>query len=165
MDQKTFNQIVENQKEDCYATLMAKEKEYSDGKDRLIQFKNVAAMRNVHPLEALAGMMAKHTSSIYEMIDTVGRGGFPSIEKWDEKITDHINYLFLLRALILDIGAYHGHNTLASPESSLTELGKALRSGESSFGDPCESSNESVSKTSKELEDYNPYEDDKSDPA
>jgi len=164
MDQKTFNQIVENQKEDCYATLIAKEKEYSDGKDRLIQFKNVAAMRNVHPLEALAGMMVKHTSSIYEMIDTVKYGGFPPMEKWDEKITDHINYLFLLKALVLDMGSYYKmYKPLVSPD--VTDLGAALRSGEPSAGDHRETPNESVSEISKSLEEHNPYEDDKTDPA
>jgi hypothetical protein len=43
--------------------------------------------------------MSKHTISIFDM----GRSkqDFP-LEKWDEKITDHINYLILLRALIIE---------------------------------------------------------------
>jgi len=45
-------------------------------------------------------MMAKHTVSIYDMC---GSGEIYDIAKWDEKITDHINYLLLLRALVEDV--------------------------------------------------------------
>ena len=44
-------------------------------------------------------MMAKHTTSVYDMVES----GKPySLELWDEKITDHINYLILLRAALID---------------------------------------------------------------
>lgn len=42
-------------------------------------------------------MMAKHTVSIYDMCNS---GLKYPIELWNEKITDHINYLLLLRAII-----------------------------------------------------------------
>jgi hypothetical protein len=44
-------------------------------------------------------MMAKHTVSIYDMCNS---GKEYSIDMWNEKITDSINYLLLLRALIED---------------------------------------------------------------
>ena len=44
-------------------------------------------------------MMAKHTVSIYDMCNS---GQKYPIELWNEKITDHINYLLLLRAIIED---------------------------------------------------------------
>lgn len=43
--------------------------------------------------------MAKHTVSIYDMARS--EETFP-LEKWDEKITDHINYLILLRAVVVE---------------------------------------------------------------
>jgi hypothetical protein len=47
--------------------------------------------------QALGGMMAKHTISIYDMIDT---GNDYPMALWDEKITDHLNYLLLLKAVV-----------------------------------------------------------------
>lgn len=49
------------------------------------------------PKEALAGMMAKHTISVYDMCRS---GKDYPIELWNEKITDHINYLLLLKAIV-----------------------------------------------------------------
>jgi hypothetical protein len=46
---------------------------------------------------ALAGMMAKHTVSVYDMI---GTGKVYPMELWEEKIKDSINDLFLLWALL-----------------------------------------------------------------
>lgn len=68
-------------------------------KDRLHNFKVAAGMQGITVKEALAGMMSKHTTSIYDMI---GDGRDHSLEKWDEKILDHINYLILLRAIVVE---------------------------------------------------------------
>lgn len=44
-------------------------------------------------------MLAKHIVSIFDMI----RSDIESpMEKWDEKIGDAMNYLFLLKALVLE---------------------------------------------------------------
>ena len=50
------------------------------------------------PQRALAGMMAKHIISIYDMCFT-DRKTF-ELAVWEEKITDSLNYLFLLKAVI-----------------------------------------------------------------
>ena len=42
-------------------------------------------------------MMAKHTVSVYDMCNI---GDNYPLELWSEKITDSINYLILLRALV-----------------------------------------------------------------
>ena len=47
-------------------------------------------------------MMNKHTISIHDYIEDYEREEDHSLEEWDEKILDHINYLILLRALIID---------------------------------------------------------------
>lgn len=49
--------------------------------------------------QAISGMMAKHTVSIYDMVES----GKPfELAQWDEKITDHICYLILLRAALVE---------------------------------------------------------------
>lgn len=100
MDNETFMKIVRDQIGTCLETLEAKEVEYSAGTDRLDQFKIASKMQGMHPLISLSGMMIKHTTSIYKMIaETIEGRRFPA-GVWEEKITDHINYLLLLRAFL-----------------------------------------------------------------
>jgi len=96
MQTDRFEQIVTEQTERCMDILTNKAKEYAT-EDRLHNFKIAAIMQDITPSQALAGMLAKHTVSIYDMCNS--GDGFP-IEVWNEKITDHMNYLYLLRALI-----------------------------------------------------------------
>ena len=77
-------------------TLCAKAKEYASDGDRLHNFKVAAALAQTSPVTALGGMMLKHTVSIYDML----REENTDLELWEEKIKDHINYLFLLWALL-----------------------------------------------------------------
>lgn len=99
MNADRFNTVLNEQLATVVAILGSKASEYADDQDRLHNFKASAILQGITPLEALRGKMAKHTISIYDMIAT-GQA-FP-IEKWDEKITDHINYLILLRALLIE---------------------------------------------------------------
>lgn len=97
MNSEWFEKVVKEQIKTCEDVLIGKAKEYATDDDRLHNFKNAAGMMSCDPKEALAGMMAKHTISIYDMC----RNGkdYP-IELWNEKITDHINYLLLLKAVV-----------------------------------------------------------------
>jgi hypothetical protein len=79
--------------------LTAKAAEYATD-DRLHNFKAAADLERVTPVEALGGMMAKHTISVYDLIHDYGDGKEIPLELWSEKITDSINYLFLLWALL-----------------------------------------------------------------
>ena len=81
--------------EHCTNTLINKAKEYAT-EDRLHNFKIAATLQGITPIQALAGMMSKHTVSINDMC----RGGEYPLGMWDEKIGDSINYLLLLRALV-----------------------------------------------------------------
>lgn len=99
MNSKDFESIVNTQLERCKDILLGKAKEYARDDDRLHNFKNAAGMMGCDPKEALAGMMAKHTISIYDMCRD---GEEHSLGLWTEKITDHINYLLLLKALIME---------------------------------------------------------------
>lgn len=102
MDSQRFDAIVNNRMDRVASTLYYKNDAYNNqemSSDRLRSFKTAAHLQGISPREALAGMMAKHTASIYDMC----RDGHPhSLELWDEKITDHINYLILLDAVVQD---------------------------------------------------------------
>lgn len=99
MTQEKFAKVVEEQIQYCKELLGCKGDEYdTSGNDRLHAFKSAAVLQHETQKQALAGMMAKHTISIYDMIDRDGESF--AKEKWIEKITDSINYLLILRAII-----------------------------------------------------------------
>ena len=83
----------------CADTLQRKTKEYTgDDTDRLGAFKAAAALQHTTPERALAGMLTKHIVSLYDMC--FDDGASYDISTWDEKITDSLNYLFLLKAIV-----------------------------------------------------------------
>lgn len=96
MKTETFNGILEAQIELCKDMLVGKAKEYAT-EDRLHNFKVAAVLEGCTPRQALAGMMGKHTVSIYDMCRSDVK--FSKLI-WEEKITDHLNYLFLLKAIV-----------------------------------------------------------------
>ena len=85
--------------ERCGAVLCSKAEEYATGADPFHNFHKAAELQKTTPIQALGGMMAMHTISVYDMIET---GKEYPIELWDEKICDHINYLLLLRAMVAE---------------------------------------------------------------
>lgn len=97
MTSEIFDQHLQHMYGVTVATLVSKAKEYATDGDRLHNFKVAANVQGISPLAALAGMMAKHTVSVYDMI---GTGEVYPLELWEEKIKDSINYLFLMWALL-----------------------------------------------------------------
>ena len=61
-------------------------------------FKAAAALQHTTPERALAGMLAKHIVSLYDMC--FDDNSTYSMDTWNEKITDSLNYLFLLKAIV-----------------------------------------------------------------
>lgn len=96
MQTEQFEKIIESQIERCRNTLVTKAVEYAT-EDRLHNFRVAAELAGTTPRQALAGMMAKHTVSIYDMCNSTEDY---SEEMWNEKIGDHLNYLLLLRAVV-----------------------------------------------------------------
>lgn len=95
-----FNNVVSVQMELCADTLAAKGAEYTpetNSNDRLAHFKKAAVIMNTTPKAALLGMLSKHIVSVSDMC--MANEGQP-VERWNEKITDSINYLLILRALV-----------------------------------------------------------------
>lgn len=99
MNTENFNKIIHEQIERCEATLCKKADEYAI-EDMLHNFKVAAGIQNCLPTTALGGMMAKHTVSVYDMIQGLENGRSYPVELWDEKIGDSINYLLLLAAAV-----------------------------------------------------------------
>lgn len=99
MTLEKFNSSVSRQLEYCESLLVTKGVEYAPNAevDRLASFKVAAALQDVSEKEALCGMLAKHLVSVYEMCRTEGPY---TPEKWTEKITDSINYLLILKAMV-----------------------------------------------------------------
>ena len=100
---KTFNDIVQGQLEHCTRLLTGKGHEYAEGAeadeqiDRLAHFKKAAALQDETPEQAAFGMLAKHLVSISDMVSS---GEMYSLSQWNEKITDSINYLLIIRAIV-----------------------------------------------------------------
>lgn len=99
MNDIKFNEVVSKQHENRTGVLFKKAGEYASDNDRLHNFKVAAALQGLTPLQALAGMMAKHTVSIYDMIWS---GEDYPLELWTEKFTDSQNYHDLALALVIE---------------------------------------------------------------
>lgn len=99
MKTERFVSILNERLNKCVDVLGVKANEYAT-EDRLHNFKVAAELQNCTPITALAGMMAKHTVSVYDLIQKQEQGYAVTREMWDEKIGDSINYLILLSALV-----------------------------------------------------------------
>lgn len=99
MNTDDFNAIIREQIDRCENTLCKKAEEYAT-EDRLHNFKVAAGLQDCLPTTALAGMMCKHTVSVYDMIQGLENGEKYSLDMWNEKIGDSINYLLLLSAMV-----------------------------------------------------------------
>jgi hypothetical protein len=93
-----FENILDAQIKRVQDVLVAKAAEYAN-EDVLANFKKAAHLRGVGLPQAVLGMMVKHTVSVFDMVES----GKPfDLDLWDEKITDHINYLILIRAALVE---------------------------------------------------------------
>ena len=105
MRMETFNAVVAEQLSACEELLTGKGYAYApdamdeNSADRLAHFKKAAALMNCSEKEALFGMLVKHLVSISDMCASEQTY---SLEHWTEKITDSINYLLLLKAVVLE---------------------------------------------------------------
>lgn len=97
MTQEVFNEIVEAQLERCATLLVSKGHEYSIEQDRLSAFKKAGALQNQTMAQAAFGMLAKHLVSVSDMVSAKETY---TLEKWNEKISDSINYLLIIRAIV-----------------------------------------------------------------
>jgi len=101
MTPEDFNIEVENSINRSKRLLAKKGTEYSQGIDRLDQFKQLATLNSQYPTEALWGMACKHIQSLAMMVKDPSSY---NLKQWREKSGDLRNYTILLEALLLDMG-------------------------------------------------------------
>lgn len=101
MDNEWMMRVINAQINECLKLLSKKNKEYIVGKseDPLGNFRRAAGLLGTTPEAALFGMLAKHLVSISDMCNSGERF---SQDVWNEKITDAINYLLMLRCLVIE---------------------------------------------------------------
>lgn len=114
MNTEQFNHIIDVQIKQCTDILKLKAVEYAT-EDRLHNFKVAAGLQQIPTKQALSGMMSKHTVSIYDMC---GSPESFDMALWDEKITDSINYLLLLKAVVLEEKSTDACEEIKLPESN-----------------------------------------------
>lgn len=94
-----YDQIISKQLDKCFDIMVVKAKEYASDEDRLHNFHVAKELFGCDTKKALSGMMSKHTVSIYDMCNS---GKTYPTALWEEKITDNINYLLLLRCVVAE---------------------------------------------------------------
>ena len=73
MRTEQFEEVINNRIETCKSVLCSKAEEYATD-DRLHNFKIAGELQKCTPVKALGGMMAKHTVSVYDLIDNYEQG-------------------------------------------------------------------------------------------
>lgn len=127
MNANHFEEVLEAQIKRIRDILVVKAAEYANDEDRLANFKAAADLRGCSVPQAISGVMVKHTVSIFSMLESKDTAF--SMAVWDEKITDHINYLILLRAALVEerdpilASEEFGHPGFTTPKVALQEKG------------------------------------------
>lgn len=100
MNVSEFAAIFEEQFQTSDSMLNSKRKEYAnDNVDVLHNFRQAAHLEQTNMRAALGGFLAKHIVSIFDMIH---EEELRDMAVWDEKITDALNYLILLKAIVVE---------------------------------------------------------------
>lgn len=99
MKASQFERIVEDQLKLCKEMLVDRAKQYATDADRLHNFKVAQGLLGGTPAQAALGMAAKHFVSVVDIV----QGNSPTAAAMlDEKITDAINYLMLIKACLVE---------------------------------------------------------------
>ena len=129
MRTEQFEEVINNLIETCKSVLCSKAEEYATD-DRLHNFKVAGELQKCTPVKALGGMMAKHTVSVYDLIDDYEQGKAISEEMWAEKIGDSINYLLLLTALLEEDKNFEPMKRGMTYEQTIEVITNAIRKDE-----------------------------------
>lgn len=128
VDNSTLEKIIDEQLGYCADILISKGKEYALDSDRLLAFKKAGALQGNTPKQALLGMLSKHLVSITDMC-LHSETEYP-IETWAEKITDSMNYLILLKALVIEEQDVSFGVSLEEATKAMKKSGGTLRNGQ-----------------------------------
>ena len=99
MHKEEFTAILEDRIASIRSTLSTKADEYATTWDVLHNFRAGASFTMLSMETTLWGFMTKHLVSLRDMIQSRQVKQY-TMEQWDEKIGDTINYLILLEAIV-----------------------------------------------------------------
>ncbi len=99
MKSEDFNDIVEKRFSKCKKTLIVKEAEYANSKDRLHNFKDGAFLNKQTPEQYALSLVSKQFISLRDKI-LLKEDITPTF--LSEKVTDIINYSLLIEAIITE---------------------------------------------------------------
>jgi hypothetical protein len=104
MNSDEFSDLIHMKLDRCKDMLGVKAGVYANNNDRLHNFKSAARKLDTIPEIALRGMRIKHEVAIDDFINALAGSitGWTTMEEWEEKIGDSINYLLLLYALVVE---------------------------------------------------------------
>lgn len=105
MTNEAFNKMLKETLKACEDTLSAKSEDYSRGGDKLHNFRRAAQVGETTPAKALLGMKLKHDISILDIVDDLEYAKVHHEDYIQEKFGDAINYLILLKAIVLEATA------------------------------------------------------------
>lgn len=94
MRESEFTELATKTFKECLRTLTVKAGEYGVEEDRLSNFKSVGRALNIKPEVVCVTFMFKHLDSIIHQE--------PMLEDITHRIGDAINYLVLLKALVVE---------------------------------------------------------------
>ena len=98
-----FNQVVDNTVQEIQNVLKQKAKEYATDQSRFHNFEIAGRKLNCTPEKALLGIMVKHVVSVDDMVDWIDQCPKKlTMELINEKIGDNINYLILLKGMLVN---------------------------------------------------------------
>lgn len=101
MTHEEFNNLIIAELAKIKATLVDKGHEYCFSNDRLDCFRKAAEINSTTVTKAVAGMMVKHTVSIYDYLNS---DKVYTEAQYLEKITDNLSYLLILWAALHEDG-------------------------------------------------------------
>lgn len=112
-----LSKLMQEQFEICQYVMSQKAGEYTEeDPDKLAAIKAAAALQGISTQAAAMGMLSKHIVSIADMCVS-GRHYAP--ERWNEKITDAMNYLFFIRAILTEQERQETGVSLMSPSEAM----------------------------------------------
>ena len=98
-----FNKILEDQLEMIKSVFSRKRPEYASDVEVFSNFEKSVGLSFTTSREKVAWEFAvKHFQSIKDLIETNEKGGVISDDLIHEKFTDAINYLILIKAMLLE---------------------------------------------------------------
>lgn len=115
MTPETFDEVVRGMMEQSSQVLLSKAKEYATGGDRLHNFRLAAELNDQTMEQACWGFATKHLISVVDMVKS---GDVYPMEVWDEKLGDLSNYLYLLKAIVVERNAAAG----GTPSSEMPDV-------------------------------------------